>query len=369
MELDTKSPGGAAWTLGRDADGRERAVVVFKRALRLRGAGGAAFAEPAPRLVYADEFEGEPGLSAPIREYDFAPVKHACDVLVEGPAVAPGGEPIRELTVGVKVGRVKKAFTVKGPRVWREGGAQMRVSPPEPFVEASISYGAAFGGVDRSSDDEVDHIAFTPNPVGRGFAPRTPMARLDGEPMPNTEEAGVPIVSPRERYRPMALGPIGRAWPPRIDYAGTYDEHWLEHDFPFLPKDFDERYFQAAPLDQQTDHLRGGETVTLLGLTPDGRCEFTLPDLSLPISFFKKGGERIDKEMVCDTLVIIPKEEKIVVTQRASVPIKRDVFELTEAVIGRRSRAWERARALGKTYRPGLGALAAANVLSRDEDG
>ena len=54
-------------------------------------------------------------------------------------------------------------------------------------------------------------------------------------------------------YRPMGFGP-GR---PRLDaplsYAGTYDQNWLDNVFPFLPADFDERYYQAAPEDQQID--------------------------------------------------------------------------------------------------------------------
>jgi hypothetical protein len=51
--------------------------------------------------------------------------------------------------------------------------------------------------------------------------------------------------------------------------AGTYDEHWLNETRPFLPADFDDQYFQAAPqwLDDakrlktsaQTDGLIPGE--------------------------------------------------------------------------------------------------------------
>ena len=51
-------------------------------------------------------------------------------------------------------------------------------------------------------------------------------------------------------YRPMALGPVGRGWRPRLSYAGTYDQHWIDEVFPFLPADFDDRYYQAAPEDQ-----------------------------------------------------------------------------------------------------------------------
>ncbi len=55
----------------------------------------------------------------------------------------------------------------------------------------------------------------------------------------------------------MAFGPIGRSWQQRIKWAGTYDDQWMRHQYPFLPNDFDEHYFQAAPEDQQTHHLVG----------------------------------------------------------------------------------------------------------------
>ena len=69
----------------------------------------------------------------------------------------------------------------------------------------------------------------------------------------------------------MALGPLGRHWQARVGFAGRYDDAWLAERFPFLPTDFDERYFQSAPADQWTDHLRGGE-VLLLNLTGEERA-------------------------------------------------------------------------------------------------
>ncbi|WP_163069707.1 DUF2169 domain-containing protein, partial [Acinetobacter baumannii] len=59
----------------------------------------------------------------------------------------------------------------------------------------------------------------------------------------------------------------------------------------FLPADFDERYFQSAPADQWTDHLRGGEEVLLLNLTGEERAAFRVPRREVPVTFFlKKGG-------------------------------------------------------------------------------
>ena len=91
---------------------------------------------------------------------------------------------------------------------------------------------------------------------------------------------------PHGRFTPMALGPLGRHWqagrlcrPLRRRLAGRA--------LPFLPADFDERYFQSAPADQWTDHLRGGEEVLLLNLTGEARG---LPRAAqeVPVTFFLK---------------------------------------------------------------------------------
>jgi len=49
-----------------------------------------------------------------------------------------------------------------------------------------------------------------------------------------------------------------------------------------LPADFDERYYQSAPPDQQTDYLRGGEEVELVNLRATaGRAAFKIPKLKM----------------------------------------------------------------------------------------
>ena len=75
----------------------------------------------------------------------------------------------------------------------------------------------------------------------------------------------------------MGLGVQARKLAARLKHAGTYDQHWLDEVFPFLPADFDDRYYQAAPEDQWLDEPQGGEEVMLVNLTPEGRTSFRLP--------------------------------------------------------------------------------------------
>ncbi|MGZ8943384.1 MAG: DUF2169 domain-containing protein, partial [Methylobacter sp.] len=54
-------------------------------------------------------------------------------------------------------------------------------------------------------------------------------------------------------------------------------------------------------------------------------------------------------------------------TWRASVPLKKNIFEIPQALAGKMSRGWWRARELGKTYYPSLAHLAKANKSEMEE--
>src|SRR6185437_14169746 len=122
----------------------------------------------------------EPGFSAPVHEIDFAPRKRACDVLLVGHARAPAGAQVTRLRAGLRGGPMEKAFDVVGDRVWRAGFTGITASSPLPFAEKLVSYDTAFGGSDRSSENENEHDAYLPNPVGLGWHKHLKSASVDG---------------------------------------------------------------------------------------------------------------------------------------------------------------------------------------------
>lgn len=356
MDLLNSTGMQAAYTQGTDKDGRDSLVVVVKGTFRIPLDGG----EPVPAdvqkpLIMADTFTGEPGFSAPVYEADFAPVKPRCDVLLVGSAHAPNGQAVTHLPVGLKVGSLVKSFTIVGDREWTLGGLQVSPGKPRPFVKMPISYDRAYGGTDNVHEDPAQHSAFMANPIGRGY--RRHLIQIEGLPVPNTEEVNKPITSPKGDYRPMSFGVIGRNWLPRYPLAGTYDQNWIDNIFPFLPPDFDNGYFQAAPPDQQLPYLTGGEEVVLANLAPQERLYFKLPKLDMPIVFFYKKGGRHETSGVIDTLVLEPDAGIFTICWRASLPLKRNMFEISQVLTGKMSPAWWRARELGKTYYPSLAAL------------
>ncbi len=330
------------YTLGMEPSGRELLVIVIKGTFRIPAEAGAAVRlhEAQLPLVTADLFHGDPGFSAPKYEMDFAPVKRRCDVILNASAHAPGGRPVERTRVGVRIGDWVKEFAVVGVRVWEAGLAGVRATPPVPFTAMPITYDRAFGGVDNRHEDPGQHAAFMRNPVGCGFHRHLRDRWLEGAPLPNTEEPGRPVTHPHGDYRPMSFGPVGRGWEPRHRLAGTYDQRWLDEVFPFLPKDFDERYYQCAPADQQLPLPLGDQPVTLLNLTPDGRRSFTLPHFEAPVHVFPKRGPREDLTAPLDTLVIEPDEERLTMTWRVARPIRKSLFEIAQVLVGRKGREW-----------------------------
>jgi hypothetical protein len=326
----------AGYTMGMEPSGRELLIVVVKGTFRLPKSGEEVrlHDEQLP-LVMADTFTGEPGFSSPHYEVDFALRKHRCDVLLLGSAHAPQGRPTTRIAVGLRIGNWTKTFAVVGDRHWQAGLALVSSSAPEPFTIKPISYDVAFGGTDQHHVDPAKHAAFMRNPVGRGFHKHLKSEWVDGSPLPNTEETNRVVSTPHGDFTPMSFGPIGRGWEQRSRYAGTYDQQWLDNVFPFLPEDFDERYYQAAPEDQQLPVPKGPMEVVLSGFTPDGVRQLMLPHFQAPVHVFPRTGGREDHAATLDTIVFEPDEGRFTLTWRVARPLKKSMHEIAQIVAGR----------------------------------
>jgi hypothetical protein len=337
----------AGYTMGLEPSGRELLVVVIKGTFRFpqpgEPPGHFALADAQLPLVMADTFTGAPGLSAPVYEVDFAPRKPSCDILLLGSAYAPQGKPATRVEVGVRVGNWQKTLAVVGPRHWEWSLGRVDATPPGVFVQQPISYDVAFGGADLRHEDPAEHAAFMANPVGRGFHKHLKPDWVEGAPLPNTEQIGQGVRDPQGGYRPMAFGPVGRGWSTRSCYAGTYDDAWLADHFPFLPPDFDERYYQAAPADQQMplEQFRNGPVdVLLANLTAEGLTRFTIPHLVAPVHVFPKRGEREDYTAGLDTVVIEPDAQRFTLTWRVARPLKKSMHEIAQVLVGKKGKEW-----------------------------
>lgn len=356
MQLINNTPLVAGYTLGMAPDGQETLVVAVKGSFTIPDRADTApeLLEKQLPLLEADVFSGEAGFSSPLLESDYAPFKARCDITVVGSAYAPEGRPAARVQTGFKVGQTSKLVDVLGDRHWLASAGGFSISPAEPFEVRAITYDIAFGGTDRAHEDVRMHDAWLANPVGIGFHKGVDNPLVHDSPAPSTEEPGKPVTHPNGHFRPMSFGPLGRGWSPRIGYGGTYDDDWLDERFPFLPQDFDTRYYQSAPEDQQCPYLQGGEEVRLVNLTPTGRCQFQIPQLEVPICFFTRNAQRHKVKAVIDTLVIEPDSQRFSLVWRAQLPLTGNLFDVPEVLVGPASRGWWRSRASGKPYYPSL---------------
>lgn len=185
--------------------------------------------------------------------------KSASEVLLAGHAHP--SEPTTHQSVGVELRGRRKTVHVVGDRVWRNGVP----TEPAPFERMPLSWDRAFGGE-----------GFARNPLGRGFVGR---GDPEGVPLPNLERPGAMIRSPRDTPEPAGFGPFGPDWPQRMEGLGTYDQRWLEEDFPGFARDIDWRVHNVAPEDQRFEEpFAPGERVVLHHLVEGRpRVEIELP--------------------------------------------------------------------------------------------
>lgn len=334
-----------------DAGGTNYLLAVLKATYSIPEfqLGVPAVSESPVPLLDADSFWGEPGLSAPKFESDWAFRKQQCDVVLHANAHAPEGEAVTELEVGFSVGQLSKRARVVGPRRWQSSSqnSPLRLTAPEPFTEMPLSYEQSFGGTWYDPEREAYEF-FARNPVGCGFA-KTFRWRLDGQPAPTIEPIGEPIKHPDGNYRPYGFGPLGRNWSPRAELAGTYDDAWQAERFPLLPADFDERYHQCVAPDQQTEFLHGGESVVLENLHPTRPLiKFNLPNrLSMPMLVITDQQTQRELIPVADTLIIDVPNETFSIVWRGQLPLKRSLREIKMLAVGHVCRQWWKAQLFG----------------------
>jgi hypothetical protein len=327
-QIDNRTPFAAERSWAHDRDGAQVWLVAVKCTFDIKLDGSTEVSAEQPPVLHVPEYIGEPGKSSLRYEADLVLTKATTDVVVVGHAHAPNGKPVNELEVGFRVGQLQKVLRVNGDRVWRDG----TVSAPKPFIQMPLVYESAFGGVDRLSP-QPDRDWDWRNPVGTGFAIQ--QSNIDGVPLPNIELREQPIRSWEDRPAPAGFGPICSHWQPRAGFAGTYGDQWMKERQPLLPEDFDERFFQSAPTDQQaTQFLTGGEPVVLLNLSPAGNLRFILPKVYLGFDTrFYDGSREIHKIRKLHSVIFEPDFPRVSLVWHSALPCHFKVHKLERTII------------------------------------
>ena len=267
-------------------------------------------------LLLADEPFDKKDPSLVQMEADTVPFKPRADIVVVGHAHAPRQQSVTQLNATLRVGSVRKTIRVYGDRVWSfPTVAQMvpRMSSPKPFKKMDLTYARAFGGFDEHAARFCDQ-----NLAGVGFAGELTVKSIHNKPLPNFEDPNNLIADWESRPTPQGFGFYGRGWMPRLKYAGTFDENYVENRAPLPPEDASHEFNNGAHPDLQVPgFLRGNEEVELSNLRADGNLRFRLPAprLKVRITRFRRDSQdasvlrEIEEDPaspVLDTLVFLP---------------------------------------------------------------
>jgi hypothetical protein len=305
-----------------DEEGRPLVVPILKATYDI-APGAATLAEQQLPIDPVGEFWGKPGESPYKREPETAFVKLATDVFLVGNARPPRTR-LKEMQVALRVGTLQKVIDVIGDRAWYKAAGSFRITDPVPLEEMPLSYERAYGGWDRTPEDEAAYRCEGRNPCGTGFWSG---AGVFPEQLkaPNFEDPVNRIANIKTRPPPAGFGPTGCDWEPRKGLGGTYDEAWKEQRFPLLPKDFDRRFFNAASPGLVTEgYLRGNETVIVLNASEQETLRFDLPGLPPPqirLEQTREADQTLDTQL--DTVIVDTEQMQLCLLWRCHAALQR----------------------------------------------
>lgn len=328
LQLKNTTPFKPAIAIFPDENGIDTLYVLVKATFTL-GANPTVAEEQVPP-VFADEYWGEPGASSLKYASDIHLCKPSTDVVLVGQAWATRPPRVPVLDVSLSVAERRKDLRVFGNRQWRAGFGSLSMSPPEPFESMPITYERAYGGVHVVDPQKPEVLAEERNPVGVGFLGKRDSRALAGQPLPNIEDPKAPIRNPGDAVSPAGFGFIAPSWLPRRSFAGTYDEAWQKGRAPYLPADFNPRFFNAAHPDLVFDrHLRGGEPVQVLNASPAGPLSFNFPAARFQVKV-KIAGKVEEPPLNLETVLIEPDARRLCLTWRGKVPCDKKALKVEE---------------------------------------
>jgi hypothetical protein len=327
MDVATAIDGVASATPLRDVDGRSILATILKQVYDVDAFGAVKLAIKDVAVDLADTYNGEDPAQASIRRPSqlFAR-KPGTDVILLGHAHARGGATY--VDVSLRVGRISKIVRAHGMRVWQSSAfGGLSAGPARPIREPiPLIYELAWGGQDLT--DPLKPLGEPLNYSGRGVT-RDPKSLID-KPAAQLEYPDRPIGG--RKNVPAAFNPIHRHWQPRVSYAGTYDEVWMEARMPLLPSDFDDRFNVCVPLDQWSElPLRSDEPIEIMGATPEGLWRFQLPRVAPGFSSVILG-RRQEHRTHLDTILIDADARRVELTWRAAIPLPRK-YEMVDRVL------------------------------------
>lgn len=321
LQLENSTPFAADITVFPNAQGIDTLYVIAKATFDVGDKLTLAETQCPPTLK--DEYYGEPQCSSLKYPSEYHLAKPGTDVIIIGDCIAPNHTAVASCDVEVGVGSLNEVVRVFGNRIWLRSG----ISSPELFERMPMTYENAFGGTLRAPDGTVK-AAEERNPVGLGFAGECSAEQMQGERLPNLEDPSQLIRHVGDRPSPACFAAIAPFWSARSQFAGTFDEKWQTERAPYLPLDFDSRFFHAASPDLTSHrHLQGGEPIWISNMTAEGRWAFHLPTVTLVGHvFWRRRQDAIN--LVLETVTLEPNQARLMMTWRGELPVNQHALQV-----------------------------------------
>ncbi|MTD28509.1 DUF2169 family type VI secretion system accessory protein [Erwinia sorbitola] len=315
--IDNRTPYAASSSWIRDSNGAEVWVVAVKATYNFLPDGQVVLSE-IQHPLYSGPVMHSAGKSL-LYDNEVGASKPFTDVILNGSAWSPTDSASPEFSIGLRIDNNVKLARVYGERVWEGRG----YSAPEPTERVELLYENMVCGPEYASGYA--------NPVGVNLSTE----RLESlSRLPSIEMLGQSDTDIR------GFGALASHWPDRVCYAGTYDNHWSLQRAPLLPEDFNPLYWQLLP---ETDkkkarQLKGGELVTLAGVTPKTFSEsrlisFFLPKVSLLFRTRFFDGSIQEHRAKLHTVTIEPDRNQIMMVWHTTLSCHRKVNQLAEVLI------------------------------------
>ncbi len=264
MYVDNKTPFEFMALPAYDKEGHEIFTNIIKGTFHIVKPGSLDISEKQVPITLADEYWGEPGSSPLKYESDLALFKPATDLILLGFAWHYGGKKVRSIDIQFRGGSRRKKAT----------------------VECSV----ASEKLPLTLLEEKDWLGSRRPGDGFGFFPKNK--------------------------------------PPRSGYSGTYDERWRKERAPFLPADFDYRFFQSAYPELITDgYLKGNEKVFAENVSPDGPISFNIPSIQIEVKTIFEH-KTIKSGTVLDTVVVEPEDQRVSMVWRQMIPCQNMIQDV-----------------------------------------
>ncbi len=215
-----------------------------------------------PWIVSPKPWESPVGLM----EEDGPFMRGGVDIFVFGHACAPGGRPVQELPLTVRVGQFVRRAIAVGPRVWAPNASGTLIpSAPAPFTQIPLTPAHAYGG---TAEHDGLGVPYADNPHGKGYY--LTAAQAQGRELPNLEEPEARV----QRWNDVA--PVcGFGFCPRANSQRLRNGTVLDQAYKLL--DFRPQLFNQAFVPMIAPRVQPGDVISLEGFAHHGSITLAVP--------------------------------------------------------------------------------------------